>query len=613
MGQGQTAECDQRAAVDILARQVDMLQQVQRRERKWLMGWFLVTLLFATLGAAVRIKGADFELWPDAATANPKSSHPLELIGTTGAAVQRSMVLQNKSIDGTSYRLDIRAGATDRLTLKSDGKLGIGTTGPGAKLEVAGQVKITGGVPGATKVLTADAAGLATWETPAATGLSSASNTNTLASDTDANQDDSKLFFAVDGVTRMTINGDSVKNWGDVSTAGFVRLFSVSPEEISPTGMFFKPDGTRMYITGTTGDDINEYSLSTPWDVSSASFTRLKDVSLEEDNPQDVFFKADGTKMYVVGLGSGGVNEYTLSTAWNVTTATFDRVFSVSAEETVPSDIFFKPDGTQMYVLGGVGDDVNEYSLSTAWDVSTATFVRLFSVSGEETNPSGLFFKSDGMRMYVTGNVGDAVNEYTLSTGWDISTAAFVRTFSVSTEETSPGSLFFKPDGTRMYLVGSVGDDVNEYNLTLSTPGFVGIGTTSPQYKLDVRGTIGNEVTEHHGADYAEWFERDVGEALVPGDIIGLNPRSLKVRKYRRGDPFIGVYSTFPGTVGNRDHSRTKAQMRKTHALVGLLGQLPFDRQQTVLDGCTVRTRDGKKIGALLPGGKVLVKRWSRR
>lgn len=44
------------------------------------------------------------------------------------------------------------------------GNVGIGTTSPGARLEVGGQVKITGGSPAANKVLTSDATGLATWQ-----------------------------------------------------------------------------------------------------------------------------------------------------------------------------------------------------------------------------------------------------------------------------------------------------------------------------------------------------------------------------------------------------------------------------------------------------------------
>ena len=45
-----------------------------------------------------------------------------------------------------------------------NGNVGIGTTNPGAKLEVAGQIKITGGSPGAGKILTSDASGLANWQ-----------------------------------------------------------------------------------------------------------------------------------------------------------------------------------------------------------------------------------------------------------------------------------------------------------------------------------------------------------------------------------------------------------------------------------------------------------------
>jgi hypothetical protein len=57
-------------------------------------------------------------------------------------------------------------GATEQMRILSTGYVGIGTTNPSAKLEVAGQVKITGGTPGLNKVLTSDANGLASWQTP---------------------------------------------------------------------------------------------------------------------------------------------------------------------------------------------------------------------------------------------------------------------------------------------------------------------------------------------------------------------------------------------------------------------------------------------------------------
>jgi hypothetical protein len=45
------------------------------------------------------------------------------------------------------------------------GNVGIGTTSPDTNLHIAGQIKITGGTPGLSKVLTSDANGLATWTT----------------------------------------------------------------------------------------------------------------------------------------------------------------------------------------------------------------------------------------------------------------------------------------------------------------------------------------------------------------------------------------------------------------------------------------------------------------
>jgi hypothetical protein len=63
-------------------------------------------------------------------------------------------------------KFGIGNGSVPTLTVDTiNNNIGIGTTNPGTKLEVAGQIKITGGTPGAGKVLTSDATGLATWTT----------------------------------------------------------------------------------------------------------------------------------------------------------------------------------------------------------------------------------------------------------------------------------------------------------------------------------------------------------------------------------------------------------------------------------------------------------------
>lgn len=267
--------------------------------------------------------------------------------------------------------------------------------------------------------------------------------------------------------------GGVISNAWNISAAVYnadLPRFYVGSQEILPTGIHFKPDGTKMYIVGLNNDRVYEYNLSIPWSVSTASYVQFFSVSAQEGAPQDIFFHPDGIKMYIIGSGQDRVYEYNLSTAWNISTASYLQLFSVATQETLPQALFFKPDGTKMYVIGATGDDVNEYNLSTAWNISTASYVQVKSISAQESIPQGLFFKPDGTKMYVMGSSGDDVNEYNLSTPWNVSSATYVQVYSVQVQETAPTGLFFKPDGTKMYMVGnsSAGRSVFEY--TLSTP-----------------------------------------------------------------------------------------------------------------------------------------------
>jgi len=73
--------------------------------------------------------------------------------------------------------LNFRTNNTEWMRIDETGNVGIGTSFPGAKLEVAGQIKITGGAPGTGKVLTSNSLGLASWTDPTLGTITSVSAT----------------------------------------------------------------------------------------------------------------------------------------------------------------------------------------------------------------------------------------------------------------------------------------------------------------------------------------------------------------------------------------------------------------------------------------------------
>jgi DNA-binding beta-propeller fold protein YncE len=300
------------------------------------------------------------------------------------------------------------------------------------------------------------------------------------------------IFFKSDG-TKMYMIGstnDRVYSYTlstpwNIGTATYDNVsFYVGSEDGNPTGIFFRPDGRKMYMIGSNSDRVHSYTLSTPWNIGTASYDNVSfNVSSQDGTPTGIFFRPDGTKMHMVGIGNGRVYSYDISRLWNVGTATYDNVsFYVASQDGTPQGIFFKPDGTKMYMVGAINDSVYSYTLSTPWNIGTAIYDGVsFYVGSQDSDPSGIFFKPDGTKMYMVGYANDRVYSYTLSTSWNIGTATYDGvSFYVGYQDGLPQDIFFKPDGTKMYMVGSATDRV--YSYTLSTPWNIGTATYDNVY-----------------------------------------------------------------------------------------------------------------------------------
>ena len=236
-----------------------------------------------------------------------------------------------------------------------------------------------------------------------------------------------------------------------------------------------------MYFSGDTGHDINEYTLSTAWHIGTASYTTVSSpVTSDDGGPQGITFKPDGTKMYMMGGNTDTVYEYNLSPAWDISTLSLNASSSAS-EDNYPGDLFINASGTKMYVPGSYSDRIYEYNLTSAWDITSLSYVHSVRIYDEEPASTAVFLKSDGTKMYVIGFVNDNINDYDLSTAWDVTTASSTLAYSVADRESTATALAFSADGDKMYFGGYAKDIVWQYSVVNAPPDFQSAITASQE------------------------------------------------------------------------------------------------------------------------------------
>ena len=291
---------------------------------------------------------------------------------------------------------------------------------------------------------------------------------------------------------------DGVEISKDITLATFVRVSDSIPDN-DVRDVTFNNDGTKLFVLGRANDNVYEYSVETAWNVSSITLVRTLDISVvsatQGDNAANgIEFNTDGTKMFILGQGQDLVNEYALSTGFDLSTASFTQSLDISGQEDLPYGVTFNNDGTKMYITGRRNDNVDEYVLTTEFDISTASHSQTFSVSSQAVRASAVRFNSDGTEMFVleggtTGAGHNTIYQYTLTTAFDVSTASYSdKSFSVVDEEEKARGFCFGDNDQQLYVAGWRGDDVNQY----STPWPKRESGGTNEY-LDIRSTDGLE------------------------------------------------------------------------------------------------------------------------
>ena len=424
----------------------------------------------------------------------------------------------------------MRTGSLPGLVLKTSGNVGIGTTNPGAALEVNGQVKITGGVPGASKVLTSDANGLATW-----TDISSSGGAWTLSTN-DLYPDSASYNVAIGGVAagtaKLYVNG----NMGIGTTAPVAKLHIGMTGVTGPFTNVNDFGANRFHISAGGGNDSSvalttivgsaggaaiEFGReSVGWKTKIAFYTNNGDTSSAGVMQQKMVIDNQGN----VGIGTTGP-------AYRLDVNGITR-FSSGSFINFASGTVYAGNSTGAGAGGGIG-----YGSSQLQIVSNASYPMAFYIGSNEK-----------MRMDTLGNVGIGTTNpgAKLSVDGGIitigSTVGAAGTLTSNTIKAGAASAYLNLAGGAGNAYISIGDSAMTLHTgvgasalsiesvdygTVATfkSGNVGIGTTSPLERLVISKGTANVSTQI--SDLSLLFTRSLDGAARAGLVFDPTARSL--------------------------------------------------------------------------------------
>ncbi len=350
-------------------------------------------------------------------------------------------------------------------------------------------------------------------------------------------------FFAQNAYANFISAGD------DLTTSNYaIRKFEVNAQTTHARDISFNNDGKKMFIINNDTNKVFSYTLSTPYNISTAVFVNEFSVASQDGNAMNVQFNNDGSKMFIGGRANRKVFEYSLSTNFDISSVsvTYNGNFIDVSSQVGAGSLFgltFSPDGTMMFVneKGADIEHLHQYSLNKSFDLSGgANFIRSAELATQDSEGQsrGIAFNQNGTRLFMVGSQRNQINQYTLSEGFNISTATLdggvnAKQFENSAVLADPQGIEFSPSGLKMYVAHLAQTGVNsmiiEYHLPCPFNLFAGKCTEITEG--DRRGVAEAQInianrTIEHSTDAAlnrlKWIRRNK-------DLQDLSFRNIKL------------------------------------------------------------------------------------
>ena len=308
-----------------------------------------------------------------------------------------------------------------------------------------------------------------------------------------------RIFIATGSVT--TLAGSSR---GSADGTGIAATFN------EPTGICIDSTATNMYVADTSNHRIRRIVITTGAVTTLAGSTQGSadgtGIAATFNGPQGICIDSTGTNLYVVDRNNHRIRMIVIATGAVTTVAGSS---SGSADGTGTAATFNTPQGicidssaTTLYVTDRNNHRIRKIVIATAVVTTLAGSTQGSAVgigtSARFNGPSGICIDSTETKLYIADNDNNRIRMIVIATAV-VTTVAGSSSGSAdgigtSARFSSPTFISIDSTGTILYLTDRANHRIRKIVVSFTPPltvgTNVGINTLTPQYALDVNGTV---------------------------------------------------------------------------------------------------------------------------